>query len=187
MTDYTPSAPYSALTTAPTLTTDRLVLRGLSLTDFDDFAAMWAEPYVVKYILGTPSTRQESWMRLLGLVGHWECLGMGYWVVTDRHSGAFLGAVGFGDFLRPVDPPFDGIPEAGWTMTEAAQGKGFAFEAVTAVLAWADAALAAPYAVCMIDPANAASLKLAGAVGFGQPHIRRYKGEDVQIFRRDKR
>ena len=93
--------------------------------------------------------------------GHWALLGYGYWAVTDRDSGRFLGAAGFGDYLRDIDPPIDGTPEAGWVMTTAAQGLGLAREAVGAALDWADRHLPAPRTVCIISPDHAASLRLA--------------------------
>ncbi|SMY06844.1 GNAT family N-acetyltransferase [Flavimaricola marinus] len=187
MTDYVPRPSGTGLTAAPTLTTERTILRSLTLADFNDFHAMWAEPYVVKYILGTPSTKQESWMRLLGQVGHWALLGFGYWAVTNRQTGAFIGAVGLGNMLRPVDPPFGDTPEAGWTMIEAAKGKGLALEAVGSALAWADRSLTAPKTVCMISPENTASLRLAETLDYGQPQTLRYKSEDVVLLTRDRR
>lgn len=61
--------------TAPTLETERLILRPHRVQDFEAVAALWAEPEVVRFISGTPSAPEESWARLLRYIGHWQALG----------------------------------------------------------------------------------------------------------------
>ncbi len=63
-------------TVAPTLITERLILDAHRLEDFDDLAAMWADPAVVRYIGSTPRDKEDSWGRLLRYIGHWKLLGM---------------------------------------------------------------------------------------------------------------
>ena len=171
---------------APTLTTACTVLRAFAASDLDDFAAMWADAAVVRHITGTPSTRSESWARIQQHAGHWALLGYGYWAVTDRDSGRFLGAAGFGDYLRDIDPPIDGTPEAGWVMTTAAQGRGLAREAVGAALDWAERHLPPPRTVCIISPDHAASLRLAAAVGYGDQRLARFKDDNVALLTRNR-
>jgi len=62
---------------APTLRTERLILRPHGVQDFDDVAALWADPIVVKYIGGTPNSPEQSWARLLRYMGHWQAMGFG--------------------------------------------------------------------------------------------------------------
>jgi RimJ/RimL family protein N-acetyltransferase len=57
-------------------------------------------------------------------------------------------------------------PELGWGVAPRFQGQGLAREALDAALAWCDRVLKAPRTVCMIDPPNAPSLKLAERTGF---------------------
>ena len=68
-------------TQAPVIETERLILRGHRAEDFEAIAAQWADPAVVKYIGGTPSSREASWSRLLRYPGHWQMLGFGYWIL----------------------------------------------------------------------------------------------------------
>ena len=161
--------------------TARLVLRPHAIADFDEVAAMWADPEVVRFIGGVPSTRGESWARLLRYVGHWAALGYGFWAIHDR-AGRFAGELGFADFHRDVEPPFD-IPEAGWVLASWAHGQGFAREALAAALAWADAQLASDLA-CVIEPANARSIRLATACGFVETHRTAHGGDELVAFRR---
>jgi RimJ/RimL family protein N-acetyltransferase len=123
---------------APTIETERLVLRAHRASDFDAVAAMWGDAEVARFIGGSPSTRQESWFRMLRYAGLWPMVGFGYWAIADRAKGRFLGDVGFADFQRGM-PELDGVPEVGWALVPHAWGRGVATEAVQAVLAWSDA------------------------------------------------
>jgi RimJ/RimL family protein N-acetyltransferase len=179
--------PNTTLSTAPALDTERLTLRGHTLADYDESAAMWGDAEVARYIGGRPSTPEEAWARVLRYGGLWALLGFGYWVVRERETGRFVGEVGLADFRREVTPPLDGAPEAGWVLAPWAQGRGFATEAVRAVLAWADANLAAPRTVCMIAPENAASIHVAAKCGFRQFAQGTYQGESSLLFERPRR
>src|SRR5579872_1670563 len=117
----------------PVLETDRLRLRGHCIDDFPACAAMWADAGVTRFIGGRPLSGEEAWARLLRYVGHWDLLGFGYWVVEEKASGTFAGEVGLAEFKRDIEPAID-VPEAGWVLTTAAQGKGYATGALRAVL-----------------------------------------------------
>ena len=166
------------------IVTERLVLRRHGLEDFAASAALWADPDVVRHVTGTPSPRAESWARLLRHAGHRALFGHGYWTVRDRASDAFLGEVGLADWKREIAPSIEGEPEAGWVFRPDAQGRGLAREAVRAMLAWADARLDAPSTVCIVAPAQTASIRLARAVGYEKVLETRYRDEPTLLFRR---
>ncbi len=170
--------------TVPVLETERLTLRGHTLADFDECAAMWGDPLVTRHIGGRPSTEEEVWARVLRYAGLWALLGYGYWAVRERDSGRFVGDVGLADFRREVTPALGDAPEAGWVLAPWAHGRGFATEAVRAVLSWADANLAAPRTVCLIAPENAASIHVAEKCGFREVTRGTYKGEETIICER---
>jgi RimJ/RimL family protein N-acetyltransferase len=170
--------------TAPVIETERLVLRGHTLADFDDSAAMWADPLVTRHIGGRPFTAEESWGRVLRYGGLWPLLGYGYWIARERESDRFVGEVGLAEFRREVTPPLEGVPEAGWVLAPWAHGRGYATEAVRAALSWADANLAAPRTVCLIAPENAASIHVAQKCGFRERTRGTYKGEETLILER---
>jgi RimJ/RimL family protein N-acetyltransferase len=153
-------------TSAPTLETQRLTLTGQTLGDFQDSAALWADPEVTRFIGGRPFTESESWVRLIRNAGHWAALGFGMWVVRERESGRYVGEMGFHELRRDTTPSFHGVPEAGWVMNPFAHGKGYATEALTAIMGWCDTALKAPRTVCIIDPSNEASLRVASRIGY---------------------
>ncbi|MTH76352.1 GNAT family N-acetyltransferase [Paracoccus aestuariivivens] len=165
----------------PVLETPRLLLRGHRLDDFTACAAMWADPVVIRHIGGVPSTEEQSWSRLLRYVGHWHHLGFGYWAVTLKEDGRYLGEVGLADYHRDTSPKLTGKPEAGWALVPQAHGKGYATEAVSAALQWADAHIDCAATSTIIAPENAGSIHVAKKVGFSNAVIGRY-GEHESLF-----
>ncbi len=171
---------------APALETDRLVLRGHRADDLAAYAALWGDPEVVRFIGGKPSSVEESWWRILGHLGHWATMGYGYWALVEKASGRMIGEAGFGNFKRDSDPPFKGLPEAGWVLAPWAHGKGYATEAAAAVLAWGDRRLAADHSLCIIDPDHAASIRVAQKLGYQATGMTTYKGDACILFRRNR-
>ncbi len=168
----------------PTLVTARLTLRAHTAADFADSLAMWSDPDVVRFMGARPATSEEVWARLLRYVGHWTLLGYGFWLISETASGAFVGEAGLADFRRAISPPLGADPEAGWALAAWAQGRGYAAEAVGAVLNWADHTLGAARTVCIIDPQNAPSLTLAGKLGFRVYDKGLYRGDETLMLER---
>jgi RimJ/RimL family protein N-acetyltransferase len=166
----------------PTLETARLVLRGPSLTDFGDMVAMWGDPEVVRHIGGVPFSEEDTWGRLLKYVGHWQLMSFGTWIVRDK-AGSFVGEVGLFDLHRDIAPKLD-IPELGWVLARRAHGKGYATEAVHAILAWGDQQLGGKAFSCIIDEGNQASHRVAEKTGFVERARTFYKGTPVVMYRR---
>ncbi|QYU66578.1 GNAT family N-acetyltransferase [Leptolyngbya sp. 15MV] len=137
---------------SPTIATPRLLLRPHRVTDFEDLAALWGDAEVNRWIGGRPSTREESWARLLRYGGLWPMLGFGYFAITDRASGAFLGDVGLADFRRAITPSLEGFAEAGWVLAPQAWGSGIATEALVALLDWYGAQPARRPVACIVAP-----------------------------------
>lgn len=167
----------------PVLETQRLRLRAHTVEDFPALAAVWAEAAVTRYIGGKPSTPTEAWARLLRYGGLWPLLGYGYWAVEEKMSGQFVGDVGFADFHRALEPAIHGTAEMGWVLGARFHGKGYASEAVAAALQWLDAA-GKGRSVCIIDPANAPSLRVAAKHGFREYQRTTFMGDEVVLLER---
>lgn len=168
---------------APTLTTPRLTLRPHSPEDFAACCALWGDERVTRYIGGRPNAPDEVWARILRYGGLWAMLGFGYWLIEETESGKMAGEAGLADNRRGLGPIFDRWPEAGWALTPGAQGKGYAQEAMEAILAWAEReGIAAT--VCMIHPANAPSLKVAEKLGYAAYAETLFKGTATVLLRR---
>ncbi|NLR98647.1 GNAT family N-acetyltransferase [Rhizobium sp. P38BS-XIX] len=169
----------------PRLETERLILTGHTIDDFEPLAGMWSDPLVVKHIFGTVvSTSRESWMRMLSYHGLWPLLGHGYWAVREKSSGRYVGDLGFADFHRVIEPPIKGIPEAGWAFAAWAHGQGFATEALAAAAAWLDKDARFDRSVCLISPENTASIRVAQKAGYGNPQPIRLNNKDTLLFSR---
>jgi RimJ/RimL family protein N-acetyltransferase len=164
------------------LETLRLTLRGHRATDLDDSLSLWSDPEVVRHIGGKPSTREDVWARVLRYIGHWAATGYGFWHVRERATDRFVGEVGIAEFHRDIAVSFDGAPEAGWAFAPWSHGKGYATEAMTAVLAWS--AAAHPRTVCVIDPGNASSQRVAAKLGYREMARADYKTVEVIVFER---
>ena len=123
------------------LETERLLLRGWRASDRAPFAAMNADPEVMRYI---PSvlTRAESDERLERIVRALEQDGFGLWAVEERSSQRFLGFTGL---ARPAfDAHFTPAVEVGWRLARDAWGHGFATEAAQAAVASRSTSSASP-------------------------------------------
>jgi RimJ/RimL family protein N-acetyltransferase len=158
--------PHGRVRVAPRLETDRLILRPHRTEDIADCAAMWRDPQVVKYTVGTESPPQRTWQRLLAYCGHWALLGFGYWAVESRASGRYIGELGFADFHRDLPQSVQGLPEIGWALAAEVHGRGYATEALGKVLEWGDANFETAATFCIIHRENHASVHLARKFGY---------------------
>jgi RimJ/RimL family protein N-acetyltransferase len=153
-----------------TLETPRLRLRRFRGSDLDAYAAMSADPEVMKYIgTGVTLNRNEAWRSIAGMLGHWQLLGYGMWAVELRETGAFIGRAGF------LDPP--GWPgfEVGWLLGREHWGFGYASEAARAALDYAFGTLKRDCVISLIREGNERSVRVAEKIG------ERYAG-DVELL-----
>jgi RimJ/RimL family protein N-acetyltransferase len=144
----------------PTLVTARLRLRAPRKSDLDDYAAMFADPAVARYLSGGRTwDRDRSWRHLAFLVGHWQLGGTGTWAVENRETRVFLGTVGF------TGP--DGWPgfELAWFLARRWWGQGYATEGARAALAYAFTVLGEDRVISLIHPGNRASIRVAERIG----------------------
>ncbi|WP_164749920.1 GNAT family N-acetyltransferase [Nitratireductor alexandrii] len=169
---------------APTLETERLVLRAHRPEDFDAYAAMWGDPEMARYVGGKPFSREEAWARMLRHRGLWAMLGFGFWVVTDRADGTLIGEAGVQELNRDIDPPIAGMLEAGWGVMPRVQGRGLAREAARAAIGWAETRFPSRPFACLIDAGHVRSIRLARDLGFHDFAVTRYAGEQVVVMRR---
>lgn len=171
------------MTDIPTLETARLTLRPHRLDDFDAHAALWANDDVVRFIGGVPSTREQSWSRMLRLAGMWHHMGFGFLAIVEKESSRFIGEAGFLEARREMEPSIEGTMEVGWALMPSAHGRGYATEALTALIGWAAAHFPGKPMSCIISPENEASLRVAAKLGFRETVRTQYNGEIIQFSR----
>jgi RimJ/RimL family protein N-acetyltransferase len=178
---------FSALTSAPTLETERLVLRGFCEADLDAHAAILSDPVVMKHFGGHLFGREESWRRLLGGVGLWQLQGTGLLAAERKSDAKLVGHVGLFDYHREIEPSIEGRPELGYIFAADVHGQGLAREACDTLLAWADDMLEADETVAIISIGNEPSIKLAERLGFERQPDGVYRGEPISLWRRPRR
>jgi RimJ/RimL family protein N-acetyltransferase len=144
---------------APVLETERLFLRMLRESDFEEYAAIHTDADVTRFTARAHLDRMDSWRHLAMIVGHWQLRGYGFWGVFEKASQSLVGRVGF---HYP-----DGWPafELGWTMGKASWGKGYAPEAARACLDYAFDVMKHEHVISLIDPLNVASIRVAEKIG----------------------
>ena len=170
----------------PIIETERLILRGHRFEDFEHLYAMWADPVGTQYTTGKPLTQEEAWIKFIRVSGLWEFLGYGYWTVEEKSSGDYVGQVGFADFKRDINPSIIGLPENGWVLARSSHGKGYATEAVKASVAWSDKNLNDSKTVCIVDPGNVPSIRVAEKCGYRKFAETIYHNRPTIIFERDR-
>jgi ribosomal-protein-alanine N-acetyltransferase len=117
----------------PELATPRLRLRRWRDADSAPFAALNADPEVMRYF-PRRLTRGESDELIEKLESAIEREGFGLWALELRAGGEF---VGFAGLARPAfEAHFTPTVEVGWRLARSAWGNGYATEAGAASLAF---------------------------------------------------
>jgi len=147
--------------------TDRLVLRTWRATDADAFAAMGADPLVMRHY---PSlmTREQSDASFARVQKHWHDRGFGFWAVETRAipgqiGGEFIGFVGMQ--VPRFEAHFTPCVEIGWRLRPEFWGKGYATEAARASLEFGFTTLKLREIVAMTVPANVQSIAVMERLG----------------------
>jgi RimJ/RimL family protein N-acetyltransferase len=155
----------------PTIETDRLLLRSWRPEDAEPFAALNADPAVMRHIgAGAPLDRTLSDELLARFEREWEARGFGLWAVEERaatNGGDAAGSlVGFCGLTVPMFLPAV-LPavEIGWRLARSAWGRGIATEAARAALAFGFDRLAMRDVISIVAVDNARSLRVCEKLG----------------------
>jgi ribosomal-protein-alanine N-acetyltransferase len=144
------------------LETDRLVLRQWRPADRAPFAALNADPEVMRHF-PAPLSRAESDAFADRLEADIARRGWGLWALETAADGAFIGFTG----LQPVSfaAAFAPAVEIGWRLARSAWGHGYATEAARAAAGFAFAELGLDELVSFTAATNARSIAVMQRIG----------------------
>ncbi|HVF78599.1 MAG TPA: GNAT family N-acetyltransferase [Solirubrobacteraceae bacterium] len=144
------------------LKTERLLLRRWRETDRAPFAALNADPEVMRWF-PAPLSRQASDELAAAADAHIAREGWGLWALEERTTGRFLGFTGL---ARPsFDAPFMPAVEIGWRLARTAWGRGLASEAAHAAASFAFHELGVDEIVSFTVAGNARSRAVMRRIG----------------------
>ena len=153
----------------PTLTTERLTLRCPKQSDFDAYADFRGSDRAIP--VGGPNSRSQSFDKFCEIIGHWHVRGYGRWLIADRNTDQPLGLVGL---FNPDDWP---EAEIAWSVFEAGEGRGVAYEAALASRAYAYETLGWTRVISRVSPDNTRSVALAIRMGADLEYV--YDHEEI--------
>ncbi len=152
---------YRLFSHIPTLETDRLILRGMRVSDAADMYAYAKRPSVTEYLTWNPHASLDETREYLTYVGQRYRTGDFFdWSVVDRASGRMIGTCGFTSFNCSADSA-----EIGYVLNPEYQGQGLATEAVRRVLTFGFEELELHRIEARFMEGNTASLRLMERVG----------------------
>jgi len=146
------------LTTAPVLTTGRLILRGPDRSDLPGFTRFMTSAPSMK-AQGETVSAEQAWFGFMIGIGHWHWHGFGFFTVTLQQTGQPVGRVGL---IKHSNWP---EVELAWHLFDGAEGQGFATEAAMAVKKWAREDLGLDRLYSYIDRGNTRSQAVAKRLG----------------------
>lgn len=144
------------------LETERLLFRRLVMDDLDALYKLYSDPEVRQYypegVLNYEETKEElEWF----LNGHPKHPELGLWATVHKPSGKFIGRSG----LLPWTIEGRHEVEIAYLLDKEFWGQGLASEGALAIRDYALKKLGLPRLVCLIDPKNIASQKVAEKIG----------------------
>ncbi|WP_026413735.1 GNAT family N-acetyltransferase [Actinomadura oligospora] len=144
------------------LHSDRLVLRRWREDDRAPFAALNADPEVMKHFPAV-MTRAESDAMIDSVDRAIEERGFGFWALEVAATGRFIGITGLS--VPRFDAHFTPTVEVGWRLTRDSWGHGYATEAALRCLDFAFTELDLPEVVAFTTVDNARSRAVMRRIG----------------------
>ena len=144
------------------LETDRLLLRHLVLDGLDELCALYRDPEIRKYFPEGVLTREETQEELeWHMNGHPRYPELGLWATVHKETGKFIGRCG----LLPWEIDDKLEVEIAYLLDKVFWHQGLATEAAQGILKYGFEKLNLSRLICLIDPGNIASQRVAERIG----------------------
>lgn len=146
----------------PELHTERLLLRRWTKADREPFAAINADPDVMRCLLG-PLSREDSDAMIDRIEGHFDRNGFGFWAVELPSGPGLIGMVGLA--VVGFEANFTPAVEIGWRLASDQWGRGYATEAAAVAMRFGFENLGLSEVVAFTLPGNLASRAVMERLG----------------------
>jgi RimJ/RimL family protein N-acetyltransferase len=144
------------------LETDRLILRHLLPDDLDRLFTLYSDPEIRRYFPEGTLTYEETKEELdWFLNGHPKHPELGLWATIHKESNQFIGRCG----LLPWTIEGKYEVEVAYMIAKEYWRQGLGTEAAQAILQYGFGQLGLSRLICMIDPSNKASRRVAEKIG----------------------
>jgi ribosomal-protein-alanine N-acetyltransferase len=179
------------------LETERLILRRLTMDDLEALAKTYADPQVRQYFPEGTLTHKETKEELEWIIDvYYGRYGFGLWATIYKEKGEFIGRCGLLPW-KVIESRDGGIAltsagdetigpagievEVAYLLAKEYWGRGLGTEAAQAIVDYSFEQLQMTRLICLFDPENQASRKVAGKVGFTFESNVEIGGEQVPL------
>jgi RimJ/RimL family protein N-acetyltransferase len=144
------------------LETKRLILRHLIMDDLDELFALYRDPDIRRYfpegVKNYDDTKEELEWHMNGYPDHPE---LGLWATVHKETNKFIGRCG----LLPWEINSKLEVEIAYLLDKSFWHQGLATEAAMGIMKYAFEKLNLSRLICLIDPENIASQRVAQRIG----------------------
>ena len=159
--------------------TERLILRHFIPTDIDPLALIVADPEVMRFSEKGVKNRAQAEDFLDSMLYHYQKQGFGLYAVIHKESSELIGYCGLLSWT--IDNRQE--VEIGYRLATAYWGIGLATEAATAVRDYGWQFTQENSLICIIEPANHRSIRVAEKLGMKYEKDTVVKEIKVSIYR----
>jgi ribosomal-protein-alanine N-acetyltransferase len=146
----------------PTITTERLTLREITDEDLPEIFYQRSDPQIMKYIDRAPAQSMDDAQRFITVVKTALASNDGItWGIVLKDSSKLIGNIGLWRIIKEHHRA-----ELGYALHPEHQSRGYATEAMKAVLQYGFGSMQLHSVEANVNPSNVASIKLLERNGF---------------------
>ncbi|MCC0178804.1 GNAT family N-acetyltransferase [Waterburya agarophytonicola K14] len=160
------------------LETPRLIIRYFTIRDLENLSPILADPQVMEFsIIGVHNSQQIRQFIEQRLLSYIEP-GFGLYALIDKQTKELIGYCGF--FLQKINA--DREVEIGYRLATKYWGRGLATEAAQALYQYGRQKFDFKRFVCLIEPDNIRSIRVAQKLGMKLEKQIIYYGINVEMY-----
>lgn len=163
--------------------TERLLLRAWMPSDAQAMVPIFGDTETMRYIARgyQRGLTEEETRRAVGhMIEDYERTGSGIWPVIVKQTGAIVGECGL------IAAPVGNDMEVAFIFSRSERGKGYAYEAASAVIDYGFDVLALPRIVAFVHPFNSRSIALIHRLGMSFDRVVRAYRADLLRYTKER-